>query len=96
MLFPSLLPDGVDSSSISSNPATGLSSMISVNRLLFLLEFMVEVDVELVSRAILSRVISFGVEVSNRKSLSRKKFRIVWRWTCARATINHRPEGTYL
>ena len=62
--------------------------MISVNRLERLLEFIVEVDVEFVRRAILSRVISLGVDVSSKKSLSRKKFKIVCRWTCARATIN--------
>jgi len=37
----------------------------------------VDVDVEFVNRAILSNVISLGVLVSNRKSLSRKKFKIV-------------------
>lgn len=73
------------SSNSSSSPIIGLSSIISVNRLLFLLELMVEVDVEFVSRAMLSSVISLGVEVSKRKSLSRKKFKIVCRWTCARA-----------
>jgi len=65
------------SSNSSSSPIIGLSSIISVNRLLFLLELMVEVDVEFVSRAMLSSVISLGVEVSKRKSLSRKKFKIV-------------------
>jgi hypothetical protein len=55
----------------------GLSSIMSVNLLFFLLELIVEVDVELVSLAILSKVISFGVEVSSKKSLSRKKFKIV-------------------
>ena len=87
-LFVSLLAVGEDwpqlSSSSSPSVRKGLSSMISVS-LFFLLELIVEVDVELVSRAILSRVMSFGVEVSRRKSLSRKKFRIDCRWTCALA-----------
>jgi len=46
----------------------GDSSMISVNRLLFLLELIVDVDVEFVRRAMLSSVISFGVDVSSTKS----------------------------
>ena len=65
--------------------------MISVSRLLFLLELMVEVDVELVNRAILSKVISLGELVSSRKSLSRKKFKIVCKWTCARANSSVLP-----
>jgi hypothetical protein len=79
MLLPPSLPSGEDcpSSMISPFAIIGLSSMMSVNLLFFLLELMVEVDVELVSRAILSNVISFGVEVSSKKSLSRKKFKIV-------------------
>ena len=75
-------------SSISSPAKIGLSSIISVSRLLFLLELIVEVDVEFVNRAILSNVISLGVLVSNRKSLSRKKFKIVCKCTCARATTH--------
>lgn len=59
--------------------------MMSVRRFDFLLLFMVDVEVEFVSRAMLSRVMSFGVEVSRIKSWSLKKFRIVCRWTCARA-----------
>ena len=51
--------------------------MMSVKRLLFLLLLMVDVDVEFVRRAMLSRVMSFGVEVSRIKSWSLKKFRIV-------------------
>jgi hypothetical protein len=75
-LFPSLF--AVEwLSSISSSAKIGLSSMMSVSRLLRLLELMVEVDVEFVSRAMLSRVMSLGVDVSSRKSLSRKKFKTV-------------------
>ena len=84
-LFPSELGDDWISS-ISSFAWIGLSSIISVRRLLRLLLLMVEVEVEFVRRAILSSVISFGVEVSSRKSLSRKKFKTVCKWTCARAT----------
>ena len=88
MLFASLLLGEDCPSSVSSSARIGLSSIISVSRLLFLLELIVDVDVELVNRAILSRVISLGVLVSNRKSLSRKKFKIVCKWTCARASIS--------
>ena len=72
-----LLAEGLDSPSSTSRssppaPMMGLSSMISVRRLLFLLEFMVDVEVEFVRRAMLSKVMSLGVLVSSRKSLSRK------------------------
>jgi len=51
--------------------------MMSVRRLLRLPLLIVDVEVEFVRRAMLSRVISFGVLVSRRKSLSRKKFNTV-------------------
>ena len=86
---------GDDSPSSYSPAAKGDSSMMSVRRLERLLELTVDVEVALVRRAILSKVISVGVEVSSRKSLSRKKFNIVCKWTCARATINlcAHPDG---
>jgi hypothetical protein len=61
-------PSSVIKSSSSWAMMMGDSSMISVNRLLFLLELMVEVEVEFVRRAMLSNVISFGVDVSRIKS----------------------------
>ena len=61
---------------LSSEVVKGDSSIISVRRFDFLEEFIVDVDVEFVNLAILSRVISLGVEVSSKKSLSRKKFKI--------------------